>query len=189
MRLLTDAAALVLVVAYTTTLVLSDPIPLFALGALGCSTVSFVLAVRPRLVDVVDCGVPYAVGFAGVAHAVGAFDAFATAYVTCALLLAFVLVAHARGVVGYRADAASFVITRSALYAFVRAMGVAVRRAFPDVYTVSIDRLVLLGLATTETAGMLVLGQSAYPPSLLATYSLLKTGVFACLPLLEELVS
>lgn len=188
MRVFVDAVALVLGVAYVTTLVLSDPVFPFAIAAFGCSSVSFLLVVRPRPRDVVDCGVLYVVGFAGTARAVDAFDVFATAYVTCALLLAFLLVAHARGVVAYPANTASFVLTRSALYAFVRAMGAVVRRAYPDAYTASIDRLVLLGLATVETIGMLVLGQSAYPPAHIATYALLKTGVFACLPLLEDVL-
>lgn len=189
MEAVANGGALFFVCAYATTLVADRrPTFAFALAGLGCSFAAFAVAAHPSLRDVHNTGVLHVAAYGAGARALGVFTAFASAYVLCALILACVLVAHARGFVAYAPDRAAFVVTRSAFYAFLRALGALLRREFAAAYTPSVDRLVLLGLATAETLLMVAVRDASYPREHLATYALLKTAVFACVPLLEDVV-
>lgn len=189
---LLNAAALVLTSAYVTTLARDAARPELALAALGCAAGAFAIeAWTPALPrNAYDSGVLYVVANGGIAVGVGVGVEFAVAYTACALILAWIVVAQAQGLVRYDANTASFVLTRSSLYGLLRALLTAGER---EVWlTRAASRLVVLGVASVETAGMWACGSDAYafaPGSRrFATYALLKTAAFAAAPLAEDWV-
>jgi hypothetical protein len=185
-----NAAALVLTSAYVTTLVRDVARPELALGALGCAAGAFSIEAWspafPR--SLYASGALYVVVNGGVAAGLGVGVEFAVAYAACALILAWIVVAQAQGLVRYDANTASFVLSRSSLYGLLR--GVLAFGVREDWFARSASRLVMLGVATAETIGMWVWSSDAYafaPGSRrFATYALLKTALFAAAPLAED---
>lgn len=190
--LILNAATLVLASAYVTTLAWDAPRPYLAGAALAPAAIAFVLeAWSPALPrSVANSGILFVIANGGVAVGLGVGVEFAVAYAACALILAWIVVAQAQGLVRYDSDTAAFVLSRSSLYGLIRSLLVYFERE--AWIGRSASRLVVLGIATAETVGMWFARSDAYAfapgTRTFGTYALLKTGVFATVPLLEDWV-
>ena len=118
---LLNAASLLLASAYATTLAWDVPRPALAYAALAPAAVAFVVeAWSPALPRSVGrSGILFVITNGGVAVGLGVGVEFAVAYAACALILAWIVVAQAQGLVRYDADTAAFVLSRSSLYGLI----------------------------------------------------------------------
>lgn len=188
-----NAVALVLLSAYVTTLITDRPRWELAVASIAPTTLSFVSELRTWriLSHVWDTGIPFPVVYACVAYAGRVFMEFAVSYVTSSLILLWILVAGREGIVLYNADRAPFVFTRCSLYAALRALLVFTGQRW-EWFTASRAHLTLLAIPTVESLLMWFGRDTSYrydrSRTLAVTYALLKTAVFAVLPLLDEYI-
>ena len=185
-RLLT-ASTVVLVSAHVTTTVLGDPRAYFLAAALATATVATVAALPPgRWTDYARAGFAYHAAYAAAAWFLDAFVVYCVAYASSRLILVWIDLAHARGVVTYDPATSHFAVTRGALYALVRAVTHALTRwgAPPP-----LELLTPAAIAATETGIMATHGSAAYTFGVashaFAVYALLKTVVLLAVPRFE----
>lgn len=191
--LASNAAALLLLSAYVTTLVVDRSRWEFAVASISCTALSFASELHTRRIPAYlwDTGVPFPIVYACVAYAGRVLMEFSVSYVTSSLILVWILVAHREEIVLYNPDRASFVFTRCGLYAALRAMLVFTGQRW-DWFTTSRAHLTLLLIPTTESLVMWCGRDASYrydrSRTLGVTYALLKTSVFVVLPLLDEVL-
>lgn len=184
------AASVLLTSAYVTTVVVDDPRLWLAGGAalLACAAFLGMLPSGPWR-DVLRSGVHYQACFVALAWALDAVRVYCVAYAAAILLLAWIDLAHARGLVGYDPTTARFVVTRSCTYALLRTLSHVAAREW-DAVPSAVERLTPFVLSGAETAGMYVLGPGdaytfgSHTPEFWV-YSALKAAVFLLLPELE----
>tara|TARA_B110000046_G_scaffold184516_1_gene223203 strand:- start:2319 stop:2930 length:612 start_codon:yes stop_codon:yes gene_type:complete len=158
-------------------------------GALACAGLSYGLALpRGPWRDLWGSGVEAVLVTVPLAWWARTLDVYALAYVSTAFVLWWIDVAFARGVVTYGPHVRGFVVTRSVLYASLRATSAAcVRHAG---LAPRVARLVPLLVSSLETGGMVAVGHASYTfgahTSTFAVYALLKASLFVALPLVEE---
>lgn len=136
-------------------------------------------------------GIEFAVPCAALAWVGGVFDAYAAAFVCAPLFVYVLVVGHRRGLVCYDPTTVQFVLTRSCMYASLRAVGEFSVRRFGA--SRAVDRLLPLAVATAETAGMYAFGYrtthvytfGAHTPAF-AAYTATKWMIMALVPLLDE---
>lgn len=191
--LASNAAALVVLSAYVTTLVTDRPRWQFAVASIACTALSFASELHTRriLVYVWDTGIPYLVVYACVAYTGRVLMEFCVSYATSSLILVWILVARREEIVLYEPDRAAFVFTRCSLYAVLRAVLVLAQQQW-DWFTTSRAHLTLLLIPTAETLVMWFGRDASYryarSRTLGVTYALLKTSVFVTLPVLDEVL-
>ena len=188
-----NAAALVLLAAYVTTLVADRARWGFAVASIACTTLSFASELHTWriLMHVWDTGIPFLIVYACVAYAGHVLMEFSVSYATSSLVLVWILVARREELVLYDPDRASFVFTRCGLYAALRAMVVFTGQRWVWL-TASRGHLTLLLIPTVETLVMWCGRDASYrydrSRTLGVTYALLKTSVFATLSLLDDVI-
>ena len=186
-----NACTVILVTGYVTTLVVNDPIPIFALSAMGTSTVAFVteLATPHLLKYVWDTGFMFILMYTLASYAANVVKEFLVAYACSSFIVLWILLAERMGIVHYKPNTATFVFTRGALYAFIRSVFAYVEQNI-EVITVNHIRLVTISIPTIETIGMCIMKDNSYAydrsSTLPLTYALLKSSLFIFLPILES---
>jgi len=168
----------------------------FALSAWACAALCFLMVLpaegrRRGWTDLASPGVQYVVLGAAASALAGVVRVYALAYTAASLLLAWIQVAHARGLVRYDPTSARFATTRCALYAAIRAGSYAAAEAAGSEAAHRVALLVPLALATAET--LLMVGSEGMRQSYAfgpwsergAVYALLKSACFLALPVVE----
>lgn len=165
--------------------------PVFSIaGALS----AFLLVVRhykSHLTNMKTLFAPIAQIVCGTAAAAfGVFDAFAVAFTVTPLILVWIYVIGNMGLVLYNEKEQHFFLTRSTFYACIRtSVEVVVRNTS---FSRRLGRLVPFGFASCETIGMVCSKTKSYKFDVrshdFVVYATLKSAVFLCLPLLEDLV-
>lgn len=188
-----NAVALFLLSVYVTTLITNRPRWEFAAASIASATLSYVYELRTwrMLVHAWNTGILFLIVYACLATAGRVLMEFSVSYMTSSLILVWILVARREEIVLYDPDRASFVFTRCGLYAALRAVFVFTGQRW-DWFTASRAHLTLLLIPTTETLVMWFGRNASYrydrSRTLGVTYALLKTSVFATLPLLDEVL-
>lgn len=186
-----NACTVILVTGYVTTLIVNDPMPIFALSAMGTSTIAFVteLATPHLLRYVWDTGFMFILMYTLASYAANVITEFLVSYACSSFIILWILLAERMKIVHYQPNTASFVFTRGALYAFIRASFAYIERNV-EAITVNHIRLITISIPTIETMGMCVLGDNSYAydrsHTLPLTYALLKSSIFVFLPILES---
>lgn len=128
----------------------------------------------------IGCGVLAAVS--------GVFVCYAFAYTAATVILVWIYAAAPFGLVQYDPTSPFFLLSRSTLYAGLRASTQLLVRNTP--FPPRIGRLVPFGIATSETVGMHLVRSESYAFATgstdFAVYAVLKSAVFLTLPVLED---
>ena len=187
-RLLT-ASSVFLVSAHVTTTLLGDPRTYFLLAALATTSVNLLVTLPTgRWSDYVRSGIAYHIVYAIVAWVIDAFVVYCIAYASSLLILVWIDLSHARGVVTYDPTTSYFIVTRGSLYAIIRAVTHTLVREF-DHIPMQVELFAPVTLATIETVGMFVYRSTAYTFAVTSyafvVYALFKTIIFLAVPRLE----
>ena len=157
--------------------------------ALGAGALAFIGCVEPA--------VPWAhvllTAAAVAAFAAGQLSTFTLSFVAAQYILVWIQIAHRSGrFVLYDARTSEFTLTRSTLYASIRAATAFAGARSPIIFPIHARLLVPFALAAAESVGMLFFGWSgSYEMSYrhFVIYNGIKLAVFLVLPLLEEAVN
>ena len=187
-RLLT-ASSVFLVSAHVTTALLYDPRTYFLVAAVATASVNLLITLPTgRWSDYVRSGIAYHIACAIVAWVIDAFVVYCVAYVSSLLILVWIDLSHARGVVTYDPTTNHFFVTRSSLYAIVRAVTHTLVREF-DHIPIQVELFAPVTLATIETVAMFAYKSTAYTFAVTSyafvVYALFKTTIFLAVPRLE----